>query len=266
MNSRGRGAANAEAQFDKWLREHAPESATALLSVAEDMVVEGIDRDDPVLDIIVNGAAVKTAKALDRPHIVDERPWMARKGGPKANGGVTYQSEAVLQRHWSDHTTDYTCAFPGCLYENTNPRGVATHYGHKHTMKGEKPASQDGPVAIDPTYTEPSKATYTPTDRLLLAFIDAIDAAMENGTDQVDVARLLLTWLHERPDLEHFTREQAPLTDRDILNRIRLLVHQPDQSERIAQLTLERDEANAHLLKVQRDLDSITDMLKEVGR
>lgn len=190
---------------------------------------------------------------------------MARKQ-PGRNGGVLYESEAVLERVWPTGETDYQCAFTGCDYTNENPRGVAAHYGKAHTLKGEsEPAGQDGPHVIDPTYTEPTTTRdYRPTQRL----VDALASFLsEHSWDNVDdLAVLMLEWAHYRDDIEHTERPLAPLTDADILNKIRMLVGQPDQSEKIAQITRERDELAATLVRVERDLATLRELLEGVGK
>jgi hypothetical protein len=144
-----------------------------------------------------------------------------------------------------------------------------------------EPASQDGPLHIDPAYTEPvTTRDYRPTERLVTALMDVITGL--EGLTADEMAIRILTWFHERPDIEHESRPLEPLSDKQILNKIRMLVGvpDPDQTATIDALgdamkivaaerddaIRQRDEANAHLVKVQQDLDSIKELMEGVGR
>jgi hypothetical protein len=259
-----RGLANAEAQFTRWIREqaHFPDGTP---------VLEIPNYGDPVVDAIIReGIVRKTIEAVHKP-AVQMRPWLARRNA-KQGGGIRYESEAVIERTWPDGRVDYLCSVPDCGYENDKPRSVANHYGAAHTSKGETEPAGNGPLHVDPAYTEPaSTRSYRPTQRLVDALKAVLDGVVGQDTEEAAVA--ILTWMNERPDIEHESRPLVPLTDGDILNRIRLLVGQPDQTEQIESLTGEliearrqRDEANAHLVKVQRDLDGIKELMEGVGR
>lgn len=274
-----RGAQNAEAQFKRWLRNHAPAEVMEIVAAIE-QTDEGIERD-----ILVGSAAIKHAKHIadNVPNaVVAREPWLARRNA-KQGGGVRYESEAVIQRTWRFGEVDFECALEGCDYDSANPRSVATHYGKAHTASGETGPALVGPLHIDPEYTEPaSTRDYRPTERLVQAFMDFVADAERRNLEREEYVVELLTFIHERPDIEHTERPLVPLTDKGIIDRIRLLVGAPDpdqtatievlrsELEAAEGMTIEmrrqRDEANAHLVKVQRDLDSIRDMMKEVGR
>lgn len=266
-----RGLANAEAQFMRWIKEQ-----TGTLPDGTP-IIEARNTGNPVVDgIIREGVVRKAVERIVTPvPAVTLTPWLARRNA-KQGGGIRYESEAVLERTWPDGKVDYICALPDCGYESDKPRSVASHYGGAHTSNGETEPAGNGPLHVDPEYTEPvTTREYRPTERLVEALIAALDDALENGENRADVARRILTWFHDRPDIDHEPRPLVPLTDKDVLNRIRVLVGtpDPDQTERIDVLTAEliqaraeRDEANAHLAKVQRDLNDIRELMGEVGR
>jgi hypothetical protein len=280
-NGNNRGLKNAHATFMRWLREHVPAEERRIWDAAKE------SGNPLVQDVIADGLVRKqtqrmVAENMERTHrefiemvksdprvIIEPlvRPWMAKKQ-PGKQGGVLYESEAVLERVWPTGETDYACAFPGCEYHSENPRGVAAHYGKAHTLKGQvEPASQDGPHVIDPAYTEPTTTRdYRPTQRLVDALADWIDTTDLSASTPQELAVLFLTWAHYRDDLDHEPRPLVPLTEKDILNKIRLLVGQPDLSVELEEARRQRDEANAHLVRVQRDLDALSDMVKGIGR
>lgn len=274
-----RGFANAHAQFMRWVKAHATPEIQEVWDAA-------LETDDPLLkDVLAESIVRKQTRQIvsdqmERKHkefieamkndprveiVPLVRPWMARKQ-PGKRGGVLYASEAVLERVWPTGETDYACAFEGCEYTGDNPRGVAAHYGKAHTLKGEsEPAGQDGAQVIDPTYTEPTTTRdYRPTERLVTTLGDLLESL--RGMDIQEMAVAILTWMHDRPDIDHEPRTLIPLTDRQVLDRIRLLVGQPDQTDTIERLTRERDEATARLLKVETDIAALRDILDGVGK
>jgi hypothetical protein len=265
-NGNNRGLANAHAQFMRWVRDHLNPEIQSLWDTA-------IETDDPMLrDVLAESIVRKQTEQIVTDNIMREAaefmaaiskpkpapavtltPWLAKKQ-PGKQGGRTYESEAVLERTWPDGRVDWLCAKPDCGYESDNPRGVAAHYGKAHTLKGQTPpASQDGPVHVDPAYTEPTTTRdYKPTQRL----VDALASFLaEHSWDNVDdLAVLMLEWAHYRDDIEHETRPLVPLTDKDILNKIRMLVGQPDQTSEIEALRSEITvlESEVHRLREER--------------
>jgi hypothetical protein len=254
-NGNNRGLANAEAQFMRWLKNAAGTlpDGTPIITTHR--------TGNPVLDGIVREGFVKKAmQNLAPAPAVTLRPWLAKKQ-PGRQGGKTYESEAVLERTWPDGRIDYLCSLPDCGYESDNPRGVAAHYGKAHTLKGQTPpASQDGPVHVDPAYTEPTTTRdYRPTQRL----IDALATFLaEHSWDNVDdLAVLMLEWAHYRDDIEHEERPLVPLTDKDILNKIRMLVGQPDQSAEIAELRADLERAKRETSQLREERTALRELL-----
>lgn len=243
MDDRGRTGANARATFAKWLRERHPD-VTEAIAAAEAAADEG----DPIAASILAGAAMKRA--------------------------------SVVERHWSDGSVDYACAYPGCDYAaGAVARSVASHYGAAHRDAPVGPPTGVVP-AVD--YTEPiTERTYRPTDRLvdaLTAFL--VEQRFDTPLVARDLATLFLTWAHERPDLSDVeSRERRDLTDAEILDRIRGLVGRPLQNEvnearvaaaealaRLAVAEAERDEAVARFQRVEADLAALRDLVDGLGR
>jgi hypothetical protein len=239
-----------------------------------DLYDKAVEEDNPIVkETLMESVVKKQAQHLIEERVIREeaaaagpivsvKPWMARKQ-PGKNGGTLYESEAVLERVWDDGTTDYVCSI--CEYESENPRGVAAHYGKAHTLKGQvPPASQDGPHTIDPSYTEPTTTRdYRPTERMVDTLMSVLDDILNETADMRETALRLLTWMHDRPDIDHTERPLAPLTDKDILNRIRVLVGQPDQSEEIAALQGKNTELANEVARLKQEKAALRDLLTE---
>jgi len=185
------------------------------------------------------------------PEIVSERPWLARRVATKS-GGLGYESQAVIERTWSDGAVEYVCAFIDCGYTHHRARSVANHYGAAHTSKGLAEPTNIGkgrkstPLVdhFEPTFHK----EYKPTDRLIQALSDFLANEMLDGADLTNIAEAALRWAHERPDLpdlEHHV--PAALDPEDILERIRLLVGAP-LAARVA-------EAEAQIVHLVGDLE-----------
>jgi hypothetical protein len=274
-NGNNRGLANATAQFMRWLREHMSDEERDLFDKAK-------EEDNPIVkDVLADSLIRKQVErviherderieatirtAIPEGTIVIEpliRPWLARKHSGR-DGGTRYESETTLERVWPNGRTDYQCALPGCDWTSDKPRSVAMHYGQQHTRKGEaEPASQDGPHHIDPEYTEPvTSRDYRPTDRLVRALEEYI--AGHEWETVYDLSVLMLTWANERPDIEHESRPLVPLTDAQVLNRIRMLVGQPDQSDRIEELEATVDILSNEVARLKDEKAALRDLLTE---
>jgi hypothetical protein len=262
--SNNRGLKNAQATFMRWVREHMPVEEQELFDKAKaetdplikDTLTESLvkkqgnrimhERDERIHGAVVELIRTETSMA---PTI---RPYLARKHSGK-DGGTRYESQTTLERVWPDGKTDYVCAI--CEWESEKPRSVAMHYGQEHTRKGETEPAGVGPHHLDPTYTEPLTSRYRPTERLLAAATEMIYGLMyEDGVNAEDIALAFLTWANDRPDLDHEPRPLVPLTDRQILDKVRMLVGQPDQSAEIEALRSEITilESEVHRLREER--------------
>lgn len=276
----GRGLINAKHQFLRWVKQHSTPEIQELWDTA-------VQTDDPLLkDILAESITKKQAeqiaaeqsqreydeavqhvkKAIEEGTIVIEpliRPWLARRNA-KQGGGIRYESEAVLERVWPDGTVDYACFAQGCPYTADKPRSVANHYGAAHTAKGETEPAGEGPHHIDPTYTEPvTTRDYRPTERMVDTLMGVLDDILNETADMRETAIRLLTWMHDRPDIEHTERTLVPLNDRQILDRIRMLVGQPDQSEEIAALRSENMDLANEVTRLKEERAALRDLLTE---
>ena len=269
-----RGFANSKAQFMRWIKAHSTPEIQELWDVA-------VESDDPLIkDVLADSIVKKQAQQIvseqmeraekefieamkKSPQLVIEpliRPYLARKHSGK-DGGTRYESQTTLERIWPDGSVDYTCALDGCDYASEKSRSVAMHYGQEHTRKGETEPAGEGPHVLDPDYTEPLTSRYRPTERLLTTLAGFL---AEHSWDNVDdLALLFLTWANERPDLDHEPRPLVPLTDRQMIDKIRLIVGQPDQSEEIAALKQENLDLANEVTRLKEERAALRDLLSE---
>jgi hypothetical protein len=276
-NGSNRGLKNSHATFMRWMREQLSPELTALWDKAK-------QEDDPeIKDILAESVVKKHAveimnardervhhqiiEAIENGVITVEplvRPYLARKHSGK-DGGTRYESQTTLERVWPDGKTDYVCAI--CEWESENPRSVAMHYGQEHTRKGQTDPAGEGPHVIDPDYTEPlTTRDYRPTQRLLAAATEMIYGLMyEDGVNAEDIALAFLTWAHDRPDIEHVERPLVPLTDKQILDKVRMLVGQPDQSEEITALSRRVAELEGEVTRLTEERRALRDLLSDDG-
>jgi hypothetical protein len=301
MDKPNRTAQNVEAAFSRWL-------ATQDIPALEELITASHNYDpDSLIDEVIRKGAVKHAVEGVMEHaetlthkedpvtpanpaatVVSLVPWKAKlASNPK--GGKVYDSAATMERRWSNGYVDYLCALKGCGYSSDNARSVSTHYGKAHTVNGEGTpyAEAEKVVSLDMDYLEPGyrrdvnlepQRAYNPQERLVSALTDWLSENWTKELSMEEVSTLFLTWAHERPDLEHIERETRPLTDEEIVTRIREIVGQPiavelkeakaliDQLQaEIAQRTAERDDIAARLMRVQKDLNAFTEMLGSIG-
>lgn len=181
---------------------------------------------EAITDVIVEGPQHTTEQVVEHTPSIVRRPWYAAKHSSR-EGGVRYESPAVVEVVVDGVVTEYECAKSGCGYTHENPRSVATHFGRS---KDHGASVTPPPTVIDPTYTEPmSHREYTPTDRLIAALLSEITD--ERGRLRADLhdpralAVAMLRWQNERPDLPPGdARPSRPLTNDEIVERLRLLV------------------------------------------
>jgi hypothetical protein len=223
------------------------------------------DVDRGTIPVEVTVAEPKRKRDKPMPKIVSEGPWMARKA-PRSKGGLLYPSKAVIQRTWSDGTIEYVCADPGCDWTADNPTSVARHYAGVHS-RGQGQQAQPEPTAIDPDYTEPVNSRYTPTDRMVALVAEQVRLSLAAGMDADDMAIALLTWLHDRPDYQHTTRD-IDLSPEAILDRIRVLVGRDplaqqleDAEKQMAEAAAELDQARAEILRLHNEREALRELL-----
>jgi hypothetical protein len=225
----------------------------ALLDAAVEMpsVMKGTTTLDGVIRAMSGGDTEVESGVSE----VSRAPWRARRvSNPK--GGVVYDSDAVVEVRYSDGSVRWECAF-GCGYTHeSNPRSVAAHFGKAHTMKGESAPAEGGRERIDPTYTEPiTHRDYTPTERLIRLLQHAIEEAMDGSWTTRDLAVAVLRWQHERVGEGGEPRPSEPLTDSQIVERIRLMLdtgESVEQERKVAALEAEVRLAEHALLVMEQ--------------
>jgi hypothetical protein len=217
-------------QKQRTVMRYADPIKVALLDAAVEMpsVMKGRTALDGVVQAMVEDQPIVEGGVSE----VSRRPWQARRVSNPA-GGVVYDSDAVVEVRYSDGEVAYECAF-GCGFRHeSNPRSVAAHFGKAHTMKGEAAPAEGGQERIDPSYTEPlSHREYQPTERLIRLLQHAIEEAMDGAWNTRDLAVAVLKWQHERVGEGGEPRPSEPLTDSQIVERIRLML---DTGESVAQ-------------------------------
>lgn len=263
--------------YDRWLARRfgpAPDSPTtpegreALAAVVPYLppnpVVDADLAQDLINDEIMGGGVQKhihqaleseilieelEEEAMAEPRFITrERPWLARRSATRA-GGNKYRSGAVVERTWSDGTVDYVCSSPGCGWNSTAPRSVASHYAANHGT--ERPTSDAAKQRIVPAadYTEPlTHHEYNPTQRLVRALVDYLEG--ESWETSEDLATIMLRWAHDRPDLpEPEAQTYQPLTSDQIVARIQALVGGPlvERIEELEKAVADRDHEIARL-------------------
>lgn len=281
----------AEATVKRWERHL---EVQKLGKATEALLSSDLDYD-PVLDGIIAAGVQKRVAALTEGepelpetdvaavrHVASRRPWLARQGTHRSKGTTSlYESGAVVEVTFTDGSKSYECSMESCDYESDNPRSVSSHF-RAHVRAGEtEPVGQlarpsvakDVPVE-DFRDSFPGKS-YTPTARLVDALAEWLTEQSWDDTDAL--ATLLLTWVHERPDLEPVeAREPEPLTEGQILAKIRLLVggrdveledahtrllaqheHQMQEGQRVVEgLRAELEAAEARASRLQADVDA----------
>jgi hypothetical protein len=221
---------------------------------------------DPVIDAVIAAGVQKRVEALTEQgepelpetdvvavrHVASRRPWLARQGSHRKKGTTSlYESGAVVEVTFTDGSKTYECSVPECDYTSDNPRSVSSHFrGHVRSGEAEpvghlaRPSvAKDVPVE-DFADSFPGKA-YEPSDRLIRALMDFLaEKGDMGGLEETAIAAL--TWFRTRPDLEDAeARTPEPLTDGQILAKIRLLVGGRDpETEEALRVALE---ANATL-------------------
>ena len=186
---------------------------------------------------------------VTHPHIISEKPFLARGKRISLAQQAVYDSKAVIQRTWSDGHVDFACSV--CDYTAETHKSVANHYGrsgppHAHFL----PTPATGVTPIEPA------DEYTPSDRLLNALLEALKLA--GTTDLEGLAAAALKWAHDRPDLDHLERGTRPLTDSEIVNKIRALVDtgtlaKYEEEIEALRASLTEQQATQLTLEVERD-------------
>ena len=180
--------------------------------------------------------------------IVKVKPWIARHS-MRREGGEVYESKAVLERKWSDGSTDYAC--PRCEFTNVEPRKVAAHYGGKHGQEHPTGKEAQAQGYIDPA------VRWTPTERQrgrIHRLASEMKQALEALGPEMTVDQCA-EWIvkHRDDQREHMVDESTPLTPEQAIERIRRLVDGGAYADLMARI--EAVETEAAAVKAQADVD-----------
>jgi hypothetical protein len=181
---------------------------------------ERLDEYGPKDAIEIASSAIAAEEVETPRELVGESPWLAHKS-PSINGGTRYTSHAVIERRWSDGSTDYRCAWEGCEFIHTNPRAVASHYGRSKSHQGNwEDAVKD--TVRDPEYVEP-KFARGPIDRVARwkRRLEEAAAGLDQRADDF-LERLAERMVELAGDTNSEPHE--PLSAEQTLERIRRLV------------------------------------------
>jgi hypothetical protein len=171
--------------------------------------------------------------------IVDERPWLAHNGIGSRGIGMSYESQAVVERLWSNGHIDYRCV--GCDYFRDVPRSVKSHYGARSGRDENHPKidmAQRGPFVEDPSYTEPAwhKSVEEPVHRLRKELQKALAEVWEqiasNQYERLDLATVLAeVMVRNRREAGQEAEPVAPtpLTPEEKIRRIQILLGDEDR-------------------------------------
>lgn len=242
----GRGRANCQAQADRMLKRIKDHEAAFAPTPHWDPEPEPVPTLGP-----------------PEPVVTMERPWMARQGAT-ADKGRHYASRAVVERRWSDGSTDYVCAKPGCGYTNAKPHSVRSHWARSkdHVDLGTRVAKARGPLEIGPAY-EPH---HRPTPDRVAAILALLAQRPNVGTDlPLDelVAEILSADMERDPLYERGALgvvPAGPMTDEQILDAIRGLVGGTTQAE-VEDLRRQLSDAHEAVARLTEERQALRELL-----
>lgn len=156
--------------------------------------------------------------------ITREEPWSAHTS-PRDGIAQTYPSDAVMERVWSDNTTDYACRWEDCDYSNESPQSTARHFAAHKRGQGRTPLPE--PDGVDPDHAVNSRR-HTRINKLRREVDGALTAALAQSIDWsvVDQAEWIATWIidHRVEPVKGSTDDdEGELTSDQILDRIAAL-------------------------------------------
>jgi hypothetical protein len=164
--------------------------------------------------------------------VEERRPWTARRGGRR-----TYESKAVVEVLLDGITVAFECS--KCDATSDDPHFIAAHYRRAHRFRR-------GREAQNPDLPE---SEYHPSARLIEALASYL---LERGGmgDLEETAVAALTWMNTRPDLPP-PMPLVPLTDTQIVERVRRLVGTEDHLEEVETLSEEVERLEARVADLE---------------
>lgn len=167
-------------------------------------------------------------------------PWIASRGARRG-----YESKAVVEVRAGDEVVGYECA--DCGKEFDDPHTTASHYRRAHSFR-------KGRAEQNPTIEAPED--YHPSSRLLEALTNFLADTWGDGVTAEDMAYAALVWMRTRPDLPE-PQPREPLTDAQVLDRIRRLVGAEDQTEEVDVLTRDLEASEEQIVTLTRTLAEV---------
>lgn len=192
----------------------------------------------------VTDAAV-AAKVKKERHIISERPALMHYNLTQ-KGGQSYPSKTTVERRWSDGAVDYVCAVSTCGEVSTNRRAFGGPHWAMHVRKGEaQPVDMEEArksLVDDPSYTE---TAWTRKQSLR----EKRKAELTEMLKAINLAKVSVEDLAEQI-MEFFGSDFVgtggnhgePLTDEQVLDRIRALVDRGTYAKQEEVLTSQRKE------------------------
>lgn len=189
-------------------------------------------------------------------HLVSQAPMMShQQQGHGDIPGKRYPSKSIIERHWSGGGVDFKCAL--CEFHRPKMEGIRGHW-QKHVNDGSADALSDKKVLVeDPEYMgpiSPPRSSWTPRSSrvaALAAFLRTLD-----GKDEEETAQAVLEWIHEQSAKQSpLSAESEPLSDTEVLDRIRRLVDRGEyleQRKAFEQQAQELDTMRQELARMDR--------------
>lgn len=251
------------------IERHSNPLLTVSVDDSDERIITAADRSHAMEAAAAAKRATEQAKKeVDMPApesrtitLVTEGPMLAKTGSI----GGRYASDIATQKEWSDGTITYHCV--RCDFEGDRPRSMASHW-RKHINEDERNKGGHRGVSVTVEEEDPG---YRPTEERLAALAAALAETIKSGSiewQDADVAaRQLalscLTWDNSRRSRsEPGIRE--PLSDGDVLNRIRSLVDNglyQSQQDRIEAMQVELTDAMNRAEQAMREAKEANDEL-----
>lgn len=232
-------------------------------------VVSGLTYEQPEQTVTLPTEQVTQEPFIPEPAvtIVSAEPWMARvsSDGNRAN---LYPSKAVIERVWSDGSTDYMCAYCMTDFVSDKPRSVSNHYG-RHTEKGETTGG-----VLDPTQFDVKVDGYRTVRVAHLA--KEIEAALDSIVDdQFDttvegnggLARFLATHIitdRLARGKEKVEEEPEAATPEEIVARMRALLLR-DEHKQVQVAEAQAENLRKQIAEVEAERDRYKVQAKKRG-
>lgn len=212
------------------------------------------------------------SQAKPEPVVLTEVPWMAKRGTGEKNAQL-YPSKTVIERKWSDGSTDYACAGADCDFADPVPQRVAAHY--RSSKKGHPVV--DAPQREEVVRAEPYVPGHSSSEQrikrleaeLLRAIESVVDIPGYGTASDEDRAHMIATRMIEERDRrrEREDHDQQPLTPEEVIDRIRGLVddgsylrrieRERELDTRVAELELAAEQCRLRADQAEAERDSI---------